>query len=125
MRKRLEIAGHRYGRLFVQKRAVNPDYWVCLCDCGTVCEVKQANLRVSLTRSCGCLFREAKAAAPRRPWTEADIAVLSSGATVGVLALELKRNRSEIEKKRRELGIRPDNRQRLSGPRSEPKHTRL
>ncbi len=125
MKARLDLTGQRYGRLLVQKRSKDPEFWVCLCDCGTVRDVKQANLRVGVTRSCGCLFRDVKSFEPPRPWTEAEVERLrTEEATLGVLALELQRTRGDVDRKRRELGLVRDNRKRHSG-RLEAKHTRL
>ncbi len=125
MKPKLELAGQRYGRLLVQKRSKIPQYWVCLCDCGKICDIKQANLRVGVTRSCGCLFKEVKAAQPPRPWTEAEIVLLKTlDVTPGVLSLELNRTRANIDKKRRELGLLSDNRKRHSS-RTEAKHTKM
>jgi hypothetical protein len=33
-------------------------YWLCQCECGTVREVSQADLRRGSSKSCGCLMRE-------------------------------------------------------------------
>ena len=64
MRKKLDIAGQRYGRLtaikFCGKDRNGKSMWLCVCDCGkeTVCSLN--NLRKGNTKSCGCLSREIK-----------------------------------------------------------------
>lgn len=49
--------GKKFGRLTVigtlEKR------FICLCDCGTICDKQASNVRSERTRSCGCLNREA------------------------------------------------------------------
>ena len=124
MRKPLELAGGRYGRLLVQKRSKTPHFWVCQCDCGKTCEIKQAYLRIGVTRSCGCLMKDVKAPPPYRPWTDAEHERLRSADTLGVLSLELRRTKTDIGKKRRELGLVPDNRRRTSD-RPQANHTHL
>lgn len=124
MRKPLELAGERYGRLLVQKRSKTPHFWVCQCDCGKTCEIKQAYLRIGVTRSCGCLLKAVKATPPQRPWTEAELGRLQGTDTAGVLSLELRRTKTDIGKKRRELGLVPDNRRRSSA-RPPANHTHL
>lgn len=66
MRKKLDLTNERYGRLVVVKEAdpyVNSKnekrrQWECICDCGNVTVVQQANLRRGNTKSCGCLSLE-------------------------------------------------------------------
>lgn len=58
-RKKLDLAGHRCGRLVVLEitpRKVRSSYlWLCRCDCGKTVEVSGSKLRNGHTRSCGCL----------------------------------------------------------------------
>lgn len=57
--------GERFGRLLVMERAPKSRRdirWVCLCDCGRTTQVKGGHLRRGVTRSCGCLSRDAAAA---------------------------------------------------------------
>lgn len=58
----VDMAGKRYGRLFVLRRAgSNKDglaLWLCKCDCGNMCVVEGAKIRKGNTRSCGCLHVE-------------------------------------------------------------------
>lgn len=64
--KRVEILGHRYGRLTVQaeaeKRVCGSRKVLCLCDCGKEVVVGVENLRSGNTKSCGCLKIEKAAA---------------------------------------------------------------
>lgn len=73
MAKRLDLTGQRFGRLTVLEEAEPRRHpngkterrWRCRCDCGTVCEVAQGQLRSGGTRSCGCVRRETSAAKAR------------------------------------------------------------
>lgn len=67
MIKRLikEMAGLRFGRLLVVKRAPIPlgwskqgAFWECVCDCGNTCITWGTSLRANKTKSCGCLKKE-------------------------------------------------------------------
>lgn len=52
-----DLTGQRFGRLQVIERAPNRGkriYWVCHCECGTVHDVRQDDLRSGSTLSCGC-----------------------------------------------------------------------
>lgn len=59
----INITGQRFGRLVaVQMSPVNASKrlkWRCRCDCGNEKEALSHLLRAGLTRSCGCLQREA------------------------------------------------------------------
>ncbi len=66
--RRLDLTGHRYGKLTVIKSAgtrslSGSDYtqWECLCDCGKMCIVRTSEMRKGGTRSCGCLVYESAA----------------------------------------------------------------
>ncbi len=124
MKSPLELAGKRYGKLLVQKRSKAEKFWVCLCDCGSVCDVRQTNLRMGNTRSCGCLMKEVKASKASRPWTPAELARLGSVDSERTLSRELDRPMGYILKKRRELGLSRNLRRRVS-PRPAAKHTHL
>lgn len=54
----INIAGQRFGRLYVVKKAKNVGRytaWLCRCDCGNKIAVKTQKLTCSHTKSCGCL----------------------------------------------------------------------
>lgn len=55
-------AGQRYGRLTVTGEEIRMQdgraKLICVCDCGTVCEVAPGNLRAGNVRSCGCLSKD-------------------------------------------------------------------
>lgn len=68
MPKTIDLAGARFGRLLVIKKAPRDplakhtrQQWECRCDCGKVTIADSANLRLGITKSCGCLRREATA----------------------------------------------------------------
>lgn len=68
MSRRLNLEGHRYGRLTVVsfERSVGRNtYWRCRCDCGEVAVASRNNLRSSNTSSCGCLADENRRALRR------------------------------------------------------------
>jgi len=54
-----DIAGQRFGRLFVISFShVNSGrhaIWNCLCDCGNQCQVESTRITSGRTKSCGCL----------------------------------------------------------------------
>lgn len=58
----LDLTGQTFGRLTVLSEffvGVRRDRtWDCRCSCGSMCSVKQAQLRRGKTKSCGCLARE-------------------------------------------------------------------
>lgn len=57
-RKRLELAGQRYGQLTVLAPAENVNgrtAWRCRCGCGRETVVRTHHLRSGHTKSCGCL----------------------------------------------------------------------
>lgn len=60
---KIDLTGDRYGRLLVLKKSerkaiLNRTIYICLCDCGTICETQRANLVNRTTNSCGCLNQE-------------------------------------------------------------------
>lgn len=58
----VDIAGQRFGRLTVSHRVGTRDgraLWQCHCSCGRVIETHGSNLRRGITKSCGCLQRDA------------------------------------------------------------------
>jgi hypothetical protein len=56
--------GQRFGRLTVLKRVGDGkgsnSKWLCHCDCGNEIITFAGNMRRGKTRSCGCLYREAR-----------------------------------------------------------------
>lgn len=57
----LELTGQRFGRLTAIRyvRTVpGGRVWECLCDCGSVCEVRGFSLNNGYTKSCGCITIE-------------------------------------------------------------------
>ena len=61
MRKRLDLVGQKFGRLFVVAFAYvkkGHAYWWCLCDCGEYVIIDGGNLIYRMTCSCGCYQRE-------------------------------------------------------------------
>jgi len=62
MGKAIDMRGRVYGRLTVvgpaPKRNCAALYWLCECQCGKRTEINGTNLRLGLTKSCGCLNQE-------------------------------------------------------------------
>lgn len=57
-RKKLDLAGQRFGKLTVLAPAENVGVrtaWLCRCDCGQEAVVKTYHLRSGHTTSCGCM----------------------------------------------------------------------
>lgn len=67
---RLDLTGHRFGRLVVLARAGRDRHgsmrWRCKCDCGREITVRGQNLRSGNTRSCGCYQRKVARIVGRR-----------------------------------------------------------
>lgn len=63
MPKKISLEGLRFGRLVVLSEAETKgghSAWICLCDCGVkTLPIRSDALRNGLTKSCGCLLREA------------------------------------------------------------------
>ncbi len=55
-----DLAGRRFGRLTVLRRAEGPGIvrWHCRCDCGKETVVSAVQLKTGKTRSCGCMKNE-------------------------------------------------------------------
>ena len=54
----VDITNQRFGRLLCLRPGTSHRsgrFWICICDCGTECEIRGGSLRSGLTRSCGCL----------------------------------------------------------------------
>jgi len=59
--KRSELAGQKFGRLVVvafNHAANGATFWLCKCDCGSICVAKGQTLTNGGKRSCGCLRAE-------------------------------------------------------------------
>lgn len=60
--RKLDLSGQRFGRLTAISEAGRSTdgrvTWLCNCDCGNSAVVTGKHLRLSLTRSCGCLHKE-------------------------------------------------------------------
>lgn len=70
MARVINETGNRYGRLrVISEHIYNPSrqsaFWLCECDCGKQTIVGGPSLRKGNTKSCGCLQKEAAAAAQR------------------------------------------------------------
>ena len=60
----LDLVGSRFGRLVVLEKSQNKSkwgeiFWLCKCDCGNTKTVRANQLTRGVTKSCGCLQREA------------------------------------------------------------------
>ena len=58
---RINLAGERFGRLTVLRKALNNQAgirWMCRCDCGAEKIISRNDLRGGRARSCGCWRRE-------------------------------------------------------------------
>ena len=57
------LAGMKFAHLLVLKRdemkKSTHSYWLCQCDCGTICSVAGTHLKTGHTKSCGC-YRKRK-----------------------------------------------------------------
>ncbi len=57
-----DLKGKRFGKLTVLSEDCRSDngviWWQCLCDCGSLLEVRSHSLKSGHTLSCGCLQRE-------------------------------------------------------------------
>ena len=56
-RGHVDISGQKFGKLTTLEYC-GDGKWLCVCDCGNLCNVKTADLRGHNTRSCGCLISE-------------------------------------------------------------------
>lgn len=59
---RIEITGHRFGRLtaleYVGSHKTRGPIYQCQCDCGELVDVPSWNLRTGKKKSCGCLQQQ-------------------------------------------------------------------
>ena len=62
MARCIDLVGQRFGRLTVEARSGHNKHkqvlWKCVCDCGTILEVRGDSLRTGHTTSCGCYCKE-------------------------------------------------------------------
>lgn len=60
---RENLVGMKFDHLLVLKRddtrKIIHSYWLCQCDCGTICSVAGTHLKTGHTKSCGC-YRKRK-----------------------------------------------------------------
>jgi hypothetical protein len=62
----MDLSGQRFGRLTAiagkrkldRNRVTRTTWWRCICDCGSLIEIRAKSLRNGNTRSCGCLRQE-------------------------------------------------------------------
>lgn len=77
-----DLTGKRFGRLTVigfsySKKTGSKSYkryWKCLCDCGTVCVVRQDQLSAGTAKSCGCLRLETQRQNMSHSWAQKRVA---------------------------------------------------
>lgn len=57
MPPKIDITGHKYGKLLVIKEIITEKgkRWECVCECGTITHSLSNNLRRGLSSSCGCV----------------------------------------------------------------------
>lgn len=68
-RHAIDLVGMRYGRLVVIERStsrVDRVRWRCLCDCGSIADIRSDHLRSGHAQSCGCFALEQTRAANTR-----------------------------------------------------------
>jgi len=64
--RKLELAGHRVGRLLVLRQAPHEIgkhvRWTCECECAKFTELRSSQIKAGSTLSCGCLIADTKRA---------------------------------------------------------------
>lgn len=53
----IDISGQRFGKLVAKEyigRKKDQGYWLCICDCGNMCEKRTCHLKSGASTSCGC-----------------------------------------------------------------------
>jgi len=62
MNNLFDLTGQRFNRLLVLKRTDNDKWnhiqWLCKCNCGNITKIRQSNLTLRHTKSCGCLRKD-------------------------------------------------------------------
>ncbi len=80
---KLDLVGHKYGRLLVLKEVGRTDkqsvLWSCQCDCGEKIDVSADSLRSGNTKSCGCYQRDRASETSRLPLGEAAFTAVYAG----------------------------------------------
>ena len=68
---RVNVVGNKYNRLKILESVYDEGKTmaICLCDCGNVCKVSQADVVCGHTKSCGCLQSEMVTIANTKDWT--------------------------------------------------------
>lgn len=123
----IDLAGNRYGKLFVVSRSEESKrgvaMWLCRCDCGKENAIRSQDLRNGKTTSCGCNFLHHAKSQPKgefsKSWkggytTPQGYVVIGKGknrlAHRQVMAALLGRELKEYETVHHKNGIRNDNR---------------
>ena len=72
MPKLLDLTGQTFGYLLVIHKVDRPAQamhtraqWLCVCSCGKTTRADSSNLRLGITKSCGCLRKETTSARAR------------------------------------------------------------
>lgn len=70
-KQRIDVSGHKYGRLTILERIPNtrPTRVECKCDCGNSYVGDQADIVSGHTQSCGCLQKERASESNTKDWT--------------------------------------------------------
>lgn len=107
MKKRIDLAGHRFGEWTVLDYAYSENgrvYWICQCSCGAIKTVNAVSLKNGDSTSCGCknIFKTDMSGKRFGEWTVIDYAgnskwncVCSCGTRKTVRTNELKNGRSK------------------------------
>ena len=71
MPAKIDVTGHKYGRLTVLGESDILKYgrlaWDCICECGKKVIISSCHLRYGKVKSCGCYGKEARRARTRKP----------------------------------------------------------
>jgi hypothetical protein len=69
----IDLTGKRFGRLIAIRHVEfwgRAAVWLCKCDCGRAKKIRSSFLRRGVTRSCGCLMKEASEQRARHQFTK-------------------------------------------------------
>ena len=105
MNRYIDLTGQTFNRLEVIKYAgSNKDgkaLWLCRCDCGNEKVIVSKNLRLGLTKSCGCLQREITSEVSKDKIVSEETKRKMSGIHIGKhMSEEAKRKNSAAHKGR-------------------------